>query len=1004
MGGRTCEEQAIKPDIYDGAYVYQYTALDKGAAYQLNYRLEYTEQNVCATEQCFFDNGDNDPTNDCYEPGSCLAGCDSAGANCLLPQYTNTKCLLGNWVNSCPDGFIQNQCGELCDQQVPQLEGESWCDATYPPPQDWYNESSIKPQCSNDCKFVGLAGKPPRYATQGESCGGYCGDNAVQAKAGEQCDQGRDPAPLKRTEAHGSGGVSKSSQYMCTGAIGGKPLVRNGSDCDVVAGWDTAYFICSTGAPAPVPPLVTLNVSPTPINSGASAILSWSSTNAATCTASWSSTPGVSGTLTVSPTTTTTYTLSCSGSGGSTPASARLTVNPAPAVTLFVQPPTPINSGDSATLNWSSSDATTCTASGGWTGTKAISGTLSVSPITTTTYTLSCSGSAPETVTVTVNPPPKPSAPSGLTAEAVLGARIDLTWTDNSNNETGFKIERKEGAGGTYTEIATASAGVITYQDAGLSPYTLYYYQVRATNAGGDSVYTSPASATTGAPPVAPSGLTASSPAGYLQITLLWTDNSSDEDGFTIERSQTGSEGPYTEIATPAAHTGTGTMSYADIGLSAETHYWYRVSAHKGAEDYGTTNVVTATTGLAPEVPNVPYGLTATVVSSAQINLTWSYDLCASPCVTNPIGYKVERIPGSPTVYPVYGKSHDHVNLNADTNYKYRVLAYNGAGESAYTAQIQAKTWHEATKKPETPTGLTATVQSDTRITLSWQDNSIDETDGEIGYKIVKRAGVAGDGGTYAAHVGSVDAWANAESFYSTSLSPVTSYCYEVYATNAKGDSAYSNEACAITNPAPGTPAPPSNLTATAVSSTRINLTWTDNSSDEAGFNIERKKATDVNFVSMSSVTGHTSTIGTINYSDTGIIPGFALSPGTAYDYRVLAYNGLLKSSYTDTASATTTVALNDKSLTPDLLAYGESMIKAAYQWTKNEINLIADKVRGSSIWENLAQLATHRAIAKLPEPNGIAGGWVKNYGDGGLVSDGGFKVGYKFKVDKSGS
>ena len=243
LGGTKCEDQPVKPEIYDGAYVYQYTSLSNGAAYQLNYRLEYTEQNVCAPEQCYFDNGDNDPTNDCYNPGSCLAGCDDTGANCSLQKYTNTKCLLGNWTNSCPDGFIQSQCGELCDQMVPLPEGKSWCDVTYGD-QNWYNESSIKPQCSNDCRFVGLTSAPPRFATEGDSCGGYCGDKAVQARAAEQCDEGRESAPLKRPEARGSGGVSKSSQYMCTGAIGGKPTIYDGSACAEYADYNTGYNTC----------------------------------------------------------------------------------------------------------------------------------------------------------------------------------------------------------------------------------------------------------------------------------------------------------------------------------------------------------------------------------------------------------------------------------------------------------------------------------------------------------------------------------------------------------------------------------------------------------------------------------------------------------------------------------------------------------------------------------------------------------------------------------------
>ena len=90
-----------------------------------------------------------------------------------------------------------------------------------------------------------------------------------------------------------------------------------------------------------------------------------------------------------------------------------------------------------------------------------------------------------------------PESPSNLTASAQSSSQIDLSWTDNSSDETGFKIERKTGASGTYSEIATVSADVTTYGDTGCNGATTYYYRVRAYNASGNSSYSSEASATT---------------------------------------------------------------------------------------------------------------------------------------------------------------------------------------------------------------------------------------------------------------------------------------------------------------------------------------------------------------------------------------------------------------------------------------------------------------------------------------------------------------------------
>jgi hypothetical protein len=92
---------------------------------------------------------------------------------------------------------------------------------------------------------------------------------------------------------------------------------------------------------------------------------------------------------------------------------------------------------------------------------------------------------------------PVPDAPAGLTATEVSSTQIDLGWTDNSDDESGFKIERKTGSGGNYTQVDTVGTDVTAYTDRGVSPGTEYYYRIRAYNAGGNSDYSNEASATT---------------------------------------------------------------------------------------------------------------------------------------------------------------------------------------------------------------------------------------------------------------------------------------------------------------------------------------------------------------------------------------------------------------------------------------------------------------------------------------------------------------------------
>jgi regulation of enolase protein 1 (concanavalin A-like superfamily) len=100
-------------------------------------------------------------------------------------------------------------------------------------------------------------------------------------------------------------------------------------------------------------------------------------------------------------------------------------------------------------------------------------------------------------ITDSGSPPPPPTAPSGLTATAVSSSQINLSWTDNSNNENNFLIERATSAGGPFSQIASVGSNVTTYNNTGLAASTTYYYRVRASNTGGNSAYSNTANATT---------------------------------------------------------------------------------------------------------------------------------------------------------------------------------------------------------------------------------------------------------------------------------------------------------------------------------------------------------------------------------------------------------------------------------------------------------------------------------------------------------------------------
>jgi YVTN family beta-propeller protein len=90
-----------------------------------------------------------------------------------------------------------------------------------------------------------------------------------------------------------------------------------------------------------------------------------------------------------------------------------------------------------------------------------------------------------------------PEPPTDLTATSVSTSQIDLSWTDNSDDEYGFKIERRR-YGQVFSEIATVDPNVTSYSNTNLSSNTTYYYRVQAYNNAGDSDYTDEVDATTG--------------------------------------------------------------------------------------------------------------------------------------------------------------------------------------------------------------------------------------------------------------------------------------------------------------------------------------------------------------------------------------------------------------------------------------------------------------------------------------------------------------------------
>ena len=242
--------------------------------------------------------------------------------------------------------------------------------------------------------------------------------------------------------------------------------------------------------------------------------------------------------------------------------------------------------------------------------------------------------------------------------------------------------------------------------------------------------------------------------------------------------------------------------TFVDTGLTGTTSYTYRVRAYNGGGDSANSNTATATTPApAPTAPSAPLNLTATAISSSRIDLAWT------DASTDESGFKVERCTGTCTDFVEVAQlaanapSYSDTGRTADTLYRYRVRAYNAAGNSTYAGPVEARTQPAQVLPPAAPSNLVLSVVSSTQIDLSWIDNSTDESS----FRIERCTGTGCANFVQIAEVAAaVTGYAN------TNLQAGTSYTYRVRAHGPGGDSAYAPAATASTQlPPPDVPAAP---------------------------------------------------------------------------------------------------------------------------------------------------------------------------------------------------
>ncbi|MCU0980052.1 MAG: M12 family metallo-peptidase [Pirellulaceae bacterium] len=208
-----------------------------------------------------------------------------------------------------------------------------------------------------------------------------------------------------------------------------------------------------------------------------------------------------------------------------------------------------------------------------------------------------------------LSPSATPTAPSGLAVQSAAYNKVTLGWTDNSTNESGFKLERSTN-GVDFAEIATLAADTRSYTDATVVAKTTYYFRVRAYNGSGTSSYSATINVTTPdqplPPPSAPSGVAAVDGKDGTAL-VSWGAGGSSATSYEVRREKWDTRKLAWSSAMVAATVPASALSLVDSTGAGQFRYSVRALNSSGASGYAgpvevivTTPTTTAAKGKGP--------------------------------------------------------------------------------------------------------------------------------------------------------------------------------------------------------------------------------------------------------------------------------------------------------------------------------------------------------------------------------------------------------------------
>lgn len=349
------------------------------------------------------------------------------------------------------------------------------------------------------------------------------------------------------------------------------------------------------------------------------------------------------------------------------------------------------------------------------------------------------------------------SAPSDLTASTFPGAlSMGLNWKDNSNNETGFTIERKA-EDGAFTILTTTAANVTSFFDDTVTYDCQYTYRVCANGTLGKSAYSNEAAWIT--VPHRPTGFKASVHSSTPRITLYWEDTNLHEKEYKITKKTEATSA--TQASVQPITVAADTESYLDEDVKPGVRYTYTVIASGQGGNSQATAEESIRFLAAPSQLVVVY-----FPGSEEMVLKWQ-DNCNEEA-----GFLLQRAFGPDSYAVSFDLAPNTVEYQdeyrEDHMYMYQIKAKSGQPDTQDSNFTSVYTWYSP---PRMPQGFEAEALSSSEIKLTWPDSSKYET----GFNITRADSTT---------VTPIKVPANTTTYIDKGLKANTNYRYTIQAAN----------------------------------------------------------------------------------------------------------------------------------------------------------------------------------------------------------------------------